>query len=308
MPQIPANRACMKPQWSAQAITVGTGLSRPVGLFIDKHDTFYIADLHNHTVQHFILGSTKGIIVAGGMGVGDGPTQLRSPHTIIIDKDDNLFVGDTGNHRVQKFISGTVIGATIAGGRGSGSELFQFKVNIGIAIDREEQLYVADQLNNRILKFSRGSKFGTVVTEPNELNNPSEIYIDQCNTLYIVDAGNHRVRRYPQMNQVDGTTIMGVSGKPGNGSQHLNKPWSLTVDTYGNVFVSDEYNHRIQRWSVRDGTIQTVAGVTGSIGSDSQRLHEPNGVGLDSKGNLYVVDQSNHRLQRFNLISGDLWC
>ena len=305
---MPLHPKCTKPQWSAHATTVGLGLSQPMGLFIDKYDMVYVTEHGNHSIQHFIQGSTKGIVVAGGMGQGSGSTQLNYPSSVSVDKVGNIFVLDTNNFRVQKFSPDSRIGATVIGGRGEGSELFQFGYSYGLFVDDREQIYVSDRDNHRVLKFLRGSKNGTAIIALGELNRPHEIHLDPCNTLYVADFANHRIRKYPNTSQTAGSTIMGVDGQPGSGSQQLNKPYFVTADRYGNVFVADRYNHRIQRLSIRDGTVQTIAGVTGVAGDSSQHLQTPGGIGLDSKGNLYVSDQTNNRLQKFGFVGGDFWC
>ncbi|CAF1535252.1 unnamed protein product, partial [Adineta steineri] len=308
MTSIPLHSKCKKPQWSTQATTVGLGLSQPMGLFIDQYDTVYVTEHGTHSIQHFMQGSTKGILVAGGMEQGSGPMQLNYPSSVFVDKDGNIFVLDTNNFRVQKFSRGNPTGATIVGGRGEGSELFQFGYSYGLFVDDQENIYVSDRDNHRVLTFLRGFRNGTAIISPGELNRPHDIYLDRCNTLYVADFENHRIRKYPNTYQAAGSTIIGVDGQAGSGSQQLNKPYFVTVDRYGNVFVTDRYNHRIQRLSIRDGTLQTIAGITGVAGNSSENLQSPGGIGLDSKGNLYVSDQANNRLQKFAFVSGDLWC
>ena len=308
MTPIPFHTKCTKPRWSSTATTFGIGSDAPYGLFIDQHDTVYVVDYRNHSVQDFIQGSSKGIIVAGGTGSGNGLEQLNHPSSIFVDKTQGIYVMDSNNYRVQKFSLGSLTGTTVVGGRGPGDKLFQFGLSFGLAVDLQGQIYVSDTDNHRILKFARDSRTGTVIIAPGEVNRPHEIYVDRCNTLYVADYYGHRVRKYPQMSQTAGSTIMGLHQQPGTGSQQLSNPHGLTVDHYGNVFVSDHSNHRIQRLSVRDGTVQTIAGVTGIAGTSSQHLYRPFGIGLDSQGNLYVADHNNRRLQKFSFVSGDLWC
>ena len=299
---------CTKPQWSKQATTVGVGLNKPIGLFVDQYDTVWVADYRNSVVKRFSPGSTEGEVVAGDMGHGNASNQLNEPTAVFVDKNGNLFVLDKWNYRVQKFAPGSRHGETVLGGKGKGNELFQFGDADGLFIDEYGQIFLSDSENNRVLKFSRGSEMGTLVISSEELDYPMGIYVDHCNTLYVVDRRHQCVRKYPNTEQIAGKTIMGVYGQQGPASHQLDAPHSLTVDKYGNVFVTELDNHRIQRLSVRDGTVQTVAGVTGVANSYPEYLNGPFGVGLDSKGNLYVSDHYNDRIQKYDFISGDLWC
>jgi hypothetical protein len=65
--------------------------------------------------------------------------------------------------------------------------------------------------------------------------------------------------------------------------------------------------HSIQRWSIRNGAIQTIAGATDILGADTQHQTMSIGVGLDPRGNLYVAVQHTHCVQKFDFVSGHLW-
>jgi DNA-binding beta-propeller fold protein YncE len=72
-------------------------------------------------------------------------------------------------------------------------------------------------------------------------------------------------------------------------------PQGVAVDTSGNVYVTDEYNDRIQKFS-SDGTFITK---WGSDGSANGQFEAPHGVAVDSSGNVYVADVGNSRVQVF---------
>ena len=71
----------------------------------------------------------------------------------------------------------------------------------------------------------------------------------------------------------------------------------------GNVYIADYRNHRLRKVSP-GGTITTIAG-TGKTGfsgdggpATSARLHEPEGVAVDGKGNVYIADNGNDRVRK----------
>ena len=117
-----------------------------------------------------------------------------------------------------------------------------------------------------------------------------------------------------QMASVSGSTAFaqtifayagtGVAGSGGDGgaaiSAQLNKPRAMAVDTQGNLYVADEWNHRIRKITP-GGVISTVAGTTFGYSGDggpaiSAQLYNPFGVAVDSSCNLYIADTSNHRI------------
>ena len=77
----------------------------------------------------------------------------------------------------------------------------------------------------------------------------------------------------------------------------------MAVDADGNLFIADEGNHRIRRVD-SSGIITTIAG-TGERGFSGDggpaveaQLDHPRGVAVDTAGNLYIADKSNHRIRR----------
>jgi uncharacterized protein YjiK/fibronectin type 3 domain-containing protein len=85
-------------------------------------------------------------------------------------------------------------------------------------------------------------------------------------------------------------------GTTGSGNGQFNYPSGIAVDSTGEVFVTDEENHRVQKFSGRGEYL----GQFGELGNLSGQFNRPAGIAIDSSGNIYVADQKNHRIQRFN--------
>jgi sugar lactone lactonase YvrE len=99
----------------------------------------------------------------------------------------------------------------------------------------------------------------------------------------------------------------GVPGSGGDGgaatSASISRAYGIAIDSQGNLYIADTDNHKIRKVST-SGTITTVAG-TGSAGYSGDgnkavkaQLNEPYDVALDSQGNLFVADRSNHRIRK----------
>lgn len=70
----------------------------------------------------------------------------------------------------------------------------------------------------------------------------------------------------------------------------------VAVDPSGNVYVSDSFNHRIQKFSSSGAFLNKW----GSGGSGDGQFLSPSGVAVDGQGRVYVADFGNHRIQKFS--------
>jgi DNA-binding beta-propeller fold protein YncE len=78
-------------------------------------------------------------------------------------------------------------------------------------------------------------------------------------------------------------------------SSTFNNPSGVAVDSFGNVYVADLGNNRIQKFD----SSGTFLGEWGGYGSGDGQFSYPQGVAVDSSGNVYVADTNNHRIQKF---------
>jgi hypothetical protein len=92
----------------------------------------------------------------------------------------------------------------------------------------------------------------------------------------------------------------------------INDPFGVAVDTSGNVFFADQGNNRVREVVKATGTIVTVAG-TGSSGfngdniaATSAMLNQPNGVAVDSSGNVFISDWHNNRVREVVKATGTI--
>ena len=143
------------------------------------------------------------------------------------------------------------------GGNGNGSD--QLATPWGIFVDTNFDLYVADSYNYRIQRFSQGNSTGTTVAGrgiPNSLSLqfPTDVILDGNNQIYIADNQHSRIVR---VRSTDFDCLVGCSGSQGVRADQQINPYSLRFDSYGNLYVADEWNHRIQKFALQNNSYPT---------------------------------------------------
>ena len=305
--------------WDTTGIAVagaqggGMGASQlvtPTYTWVTASGNFIVSDRGNHRIQEWETDAGFGTTIAGGFGSGSSVNQLNLPGKFFATSNGTLFVADTENNRIIRFVRGSLVGFSVFGGtRGNG--LDQLNAPEGITLDGAGNMYIADKGNHRILFVRAGETSGEVFAGTSgtagstmtTLNSPVSVFI-RSNWLYVTDALNHRILRYPI---IGGKAELVAGGSRGTAPNQLNEPNDCFVDEQGNILVADMNNHRIQYFSNNNPNATTVAGsATGIMGSSLQRLQNPSSVFLDANRNLYVTDRQNFRVLRFDYKSLDL--
>src|SRR5271154_6626163 len=98
------------------------------------------------------------------------------------------------------------------------------------------------------------------------LNHPEGVFVDAAGNVFIADTDNSVIREVAASNgnitTVAGNGKAGYSGDGGPAtSAQLNDPYSVFVDSAGNIFIADTDNSVIREVTIANGNIQTVAGV-----------------------------------------------
>lgn len=137
------------------------------------------------------------------------------------------------------------------------------------------------------------------------------VAVDAAGLVYVTDPNNHAVRRIDPVSGLSkviaGVGSAGFSGDGGAAtSAKLNTPMGVAVDSIGNVYVADTSNNRIRKIDT-SGVISTFAGTgannfSGDNGAaTAATFRAPYGVAVDSAGNVFIADTSNHRIRKVSV-------
>ena len=89
------------------------------------------------------------------------------------------------------------------------------------------------------------------------LSCPTGIVLDADKYLFIVDSSNHRIIGSGPNGF---RCLVGCLGTIGSASNQLNYPQSMAFDSYGNMFVTDQSNNRVQKFILINYTVGKYSG------------------------------------------------
>ena len=140
-----------------------------------------------------------------------------------------------------------------------------------------------------------------------QLNHPQGLTGDTSGNLYIADTNNNKIRLVSRAGIISTIVGMGMVGSSGDGgaaiAAQLNSPIGVAIDGFGNMYIVDSNNNKIRMVSTSTSIITTIAGtgISGHIGDGgsaiSAQLNSPQGIALDTVGNLYIADGNNEKIR-----------
>jgi len=241
----------------------------PTALAVDKKGFVYVADTHNSLIRKI---SPEGFVttMAGqreyptNPGMDKTEPRFDNPDGIAVDDSGNVYVSDWANDLIRKITPEGRI-SNIAGNGGRGSQngpgnTSSFYLPGGIARDGKGNIYVADTYNNLIRKIRPDGLVTRFAGKPAKgadngkgpeasFFHPVGLALDPQGNLYVADVGNNMIRKISP----DGTvTLLAGTGKRGsvNGpakTASFYRPYGVTVDRQGNVYVADYLNNQIRK-------------------------------------------------------------
>jgi sugar lactone lactonase YvrE len=324
----------------ANGAPLTSALSGPFGIAIDSVGSLYISDKGNNRIRILMSKGTAiakpmipnyiYTIAGGGSSTEDGPafsTGFGGPFGINVDSVGNIYIADTNNNRIRMMpkVTGTYFGVsmtansvyTIATG---------FNAPARPVVDSLGNIYIPDRNSNiiRMLAKVTGTYFGIFMAANNlytivgsGLSLPSGVCLDSVGNLYISD-GNNVIK---MLAKVTGT-YFGVSMTANSVytiATGFSLPWGMVLDSIGNLYIMENNGFRLKVLANVTGTyfgvsmtansVYTIAG-TGSVGTGangaplSSQFKYPCDIDIDSLGNIYMADTSNHRIRILAKVTG----
>jgi DNA-binding beta-propeller fold protein YncE len=277
-------------------------LNYPSCVYLDSKKNVYICDTNNNRIMKYSPDNPK-----EGITIVDFFSKISEPRDLYIDQqNDGLYFLD-GNHAnyyrvlyLQKNSIQTEVVIILIGNKCQ---------SFGMDFDNHRNIYVSEYENHRVVKWLSPNYDEFIVVAGNgkqgkllnQLTNPRGIYINKINNdLYIADY--NRIQLWTSGSTI-GKTIVRTP---------FFSPYGIKLDSYGNLYVTDDYTHTVQLFSqsVEDtglegitifGTLYTGVYTTPLI-NITDHLNSPRGLYLDdTNGDLYVADSNFHRILKTSI-------
>ncbi|CAF3993468.1 unnamed protein product [Adineta steineri] len=281
---------CSTATWNPNAITIANQSligEYPLAIFVSTNNTIYIANRDSNTILMWQEESVSPIKIIHGNFTGFESLFVTSNGYIYINDDKK-------NGRVQKWITETSTFITV------------MNVSLecdGLFVDINDTLYCSMNNQHQVVKRSLNDPAtnsnrvaagtGSPGSDSNHLYGPFGIFVDVNLDLYVADCENNRVQLF-QSGESNGITVAGSTSL--NPTITLDCPSGVILDAEKYLFIVDLGYHRIVGSGLNG--FRCLVGCYG-VGSQSNQLDTPFSFSFDRYRNIFVADQSNHRIQKF---------
>ncbi len=296
--------------------------NRPQGVAVDPSGNVFVADSNNLIVRKITPTGLVSTFAGspGQSGFADGlgaAARFSALGNVAADALGNLYVSDRSSLRK---ITADGIVSTLAGnptefgstdGLGSAA---RFRALAYVAADTQGNLYATDAVQHTVRKITAAGLVTTLAGQAEQagssdgpgasarFDSPQGIAVDSAGNVYVADQNNRTIRKIDASGVV--STLAGAVGQrdlvDGQGaSARFSGPGGLALNaTSGHLYVSD--GGAIRKITAA-GMVSTLAG-SGYGASDGQgaaaSFRLPEGVAVDSAGNIYVADNLNYTIRK----------
>ena len=156
-----------------------------------------------------------------------------------------------------------------------------------------------DPYAEHTLALTAVSSFGKFGESPGDFNAPRGIAFAPDGTFYVADSRNNRIEHFSAEGEFLGAWGSFANAETGDAPLGtFYEPWGVAVAPDGSVYVTDTWNHRVEKFSA-DGKPLRMWGSFGQA-ETPDAFWGPRGIIVDSQGRVYIADTGNKRIVVFD--------
>jgi sugar lactone lactonase YvrE len=261
----------------------GTGMRQPEGVACNDRSTLIVGDTGRGRLLRYTVDE-RDVKPAGEIQA----PEVSLPARVQMNSKDELFVLDGKQRRIARFDAKGAFKEYLSP---EGIPAPSTVVPRSFKIDRADSIYVLDVFSARVLVLDRDAKYQRHVPFPEEYGFFSDLAVDSRGTMYLLDS----VKGAVITAQKDAKTFAPLTKTL---RSHASFPTAMTVDARGVLYLVDENGGGI----VLVGQDGSVLGRQLAMGWSDGLLYYPSQVCITEKGQLFVADRGNHRVQVFAIV------
>jgi len=167
----------------------------------------------------------------------------------------------------------------------------------GLWVTEDDYKYVADFGRQQILVYDSEEKFVRSYGEAGQLSRPLDVAVYD-NNIYVCDFDKHQIIVFDK----ESGEIINTIGTVGSDDGELFKPTHVKVNQWGDIYVMDAFNFRVQKFDIEGNHIRNI----GYHGDTFGGFARPKGISVDREEHLYAVDIAFENVQIFDDATGRL--
>jgi sugar lactone lactonase YvrE len=262
----------------------GVALKQPEGVACNDQYLLIVADTGNGRLLKYIF--RDGAVEIGTVEIKTA--QLSYPTKAELNSKGEIYALDRRNRRILKF---TPEGKFDKYVEPLGLTPPARYVPRSFTIDREDNLYILDILSQRVLKLSPEGKYLRQLEFPKGYGFFSDIAVDYKGTILLIDSVKGIVYSGAESSAVFSPITKSLK-------EYVRFPASLTSDNRGRIYLMDRNGGSM----IILGQDGSYLGRVSSMGWKEGWLNYPAQVCVNDKGEIFVADTMNSRVQVFELV------
>ncbi len=220
---------------------------------------------------------------------GRAAGKFSDPTGIAVDNQTNIYISDGKNYNIQKFSQqGKFLGKL---------KDEQVSKSVSLAVNDSDNIYILDNRKKAYQEFDRYGWSLQFVPLKGRSQNPKEIAIDYEGNVYVLDSKTYQVQKFSSQ----GKFLSSFGSK-----KIFKAPVDICIDREGNIYILDSRDYAVKKFDPEGSHLKSFG----------EKLHrkrketfghfkKPVKIAVSSEGTVYVLDERNKAVYKFNAKTGD---